>query len=58
MSMKKVLITGSESYIGTVLLPYLKNEGFDVTGLDTGLITDCLLCPTNPVKTINYYLHT
>lgn len=52
MSMKKVLITGSESYIGTVLLPYLKNEGFDVTGLDTGLITDCLLYPTDPVKTI------
>lgn len=50
--MKKVLVTGSESYIGTVLLPYLKNEGFDVTGLDTGLITDCLLYPSGPMKTI------
>lgn len=50
--MKKVLVTGSESYIGTVLTAYLKKKGYEVTGLDTGLITDCTLYPTQPVKTI------
>lgn len=32
----KVLVTGSEGYIGTRLVQVLLDEGFDVTGLDTG----------------------
>lgn len=32
----KVLVTGSEGYIGTVLVQELLKRGFDVTGLDTG----------------------
>jgi len=32
----KVLVTGSDGYIGTVLCPYLMDRGFDVVGLDTG----------------------
>lgn len=32
----KVLITGSDGYIGSVLGPYLIDKGYDVTGLDTG----------------------
>jgi nucleoside-diphosphate-sugar epimerase len=32
----RVLITGSEGYIGTILAPYLMNSGHDVVGLDTG----------------------
>ena len=32
----RVLITGSEGYIGTILAPYLMARGHDVTGVDTG----------------------
>ncbi len=32
----RVLVTGSEGYIGTVLCAYLLDRGHDVTGLDTG----------------------
>jgi nucleoside-diphosphate-sugar epimerase len=34
----RVLITGSEGYIGTVLVPMLLERGHAVTGLDTGLV--------------------
>jgi len=33
--MNKVLVTGSEGYIGSVLVPILINEGYDIVGLDT-----------------------
>ncbi len=32
----KVLLTGSEGYIGSVLGPYLARRGHDIVGLDTG----------------------
>lgn len=32
----KVLVTGTDGYIGTLLGPYLMERGHDVTGLDTG----------------------
>lgn len=32
----RVLVTGSEGYIGTVLAPYLLARGHDVVGVDTG----------------------
>jgi nucleoside-diphosphate-sugar epimerase len=37
----RVLVTGSLGYIGAVLTPMLKAEGFDVTGLDSDLYKDC-----------------
>lgn len=49
--MKRVLVTGSQSYIGSVLTPYLTKCGFDTVGLDTGFIRDCQLYPVNDVKT-------
>jgi nucleoside-diphosphate-sugar epimerase len=32
----RVLVTGSEGYIGTILCAYLLEQGHDVTGVDTG----------------------
>jgi nucleoside-diphosphate-sugar epimerase len=32
----RILVTGSEGYIGTLLLPILLQKGHDVVGLDTG----------------------
>jgi len=39
----KILITGTEGYIGARMAPILAGRGFDVTGLDTGFYRDgCL----------------
>ncbi len=32
---KKILVTGSEGYIGSVLMPMLNREGYEITGLDS-----------------------
>jgi hypothetical protein len=32
----KVLVTGADGFIGSVMTPLLRRQGFDVTGLDTG----------------------
>lgn len=37
----KVLVTGHKGFIGTVMVPMLLEEGFDVTGLDTDLYRYC-----------------
>lgn len=37
----KVLVTGHKGYIGTVMVPILQREGFDVVGLDTDLYRFC-----------------
>lgn len=38
--MSKVLVTGSQGFIGAVLVPYLKAKGHEVYGLDTDLYRD------------------
>jgi nucleoside-diphosphate-sugar epimerase len=39
----KVLVTGTEGYIGARLAPYLMRHGYEVAGLDTGFYRDgCL----------------
>lgn len=43
----KVLVTGCLGYIGSVLIPYLKNLGYDCIGYDTGFFKDCLLYKSN-----------
>jgi len=37
----KVLVTGHEGYIGSILAPYLADAGHEVVGLDTGLYHGC-----------------
>ena len=51
----KVLVTGSDGYIGTQLAQVLKSQGFDVVGLDTGFYRDGLLYDgiTPPKKVVN-----
>lgn len=40
----RVLITGSDGYLGALVAPYLVARGFDVTGLDTGYYKSGWLC--------------
>jgi nucleoside-diphosphate-sugar epimerase len=38
----RVLVTGNNGYIGTVMVPMLQAEGFEVTGLDSDLFEGCV----------------
>jgi len=38
----RVLVTGHKGYIGTIMVPMLQAEGFDVTGLDNDLFDGCV----------------
>ena len=51
----KILVTGTEGYLGSLLAPLLINEGHDVLGLDTGYYKSGWLYNTNSVtpKTLN-----
>jgi nucleoside-diphosphate-sugar epimerase len=42
----RVLLTGHQGYLGTVMAPVLTAAGHDVVGLDSGLFADCVLGPT------------
>jgi nucleoside-diphosphate-sugar epimerase len=41
----RVLVTGHEGYLGSVLVPRLTAAGHEVIGLDTGLFADCIIGP-------------
>ncbi|MEU8148681.1 SDR family oxidoreductase [Nonomuraea sp. NPDC048901] len=41
----RVLLTGHQGYLGTVMSPVLAEAGHEVTGLDSGLFADCVLGP-------------
>ena len=41
----RILLTGHQGYLGTVLAPVLASAGHQVTGLDSGLFADCILGP-------------
>ena len=44
----RVLVTGHDGYIGTVLVPLFQQAGHEVVGLDSGLFTECVFgtnCP-------------
>jgi len=38
----KVLVTGHDGYIGTVLVPLFRAAGHEVVGLDSGLFSECV----------------
>lgn len=42
----RVLLTGHQGYLGTVMVPVLDAARHDVVGLDSGLFADCVLGPT------------
>ena len=52
MSKKKVIITGSLGYVGSVLAPYLLERGYEVRGFDTGFFKDALLYPAPQYETV------
>jgi len=39
----RILVTGNLGYVGTITSSYLRNQGFDVVGLDSGFYKECLL---------------
>lgn len=47
----RVLITGNQGYLGTVMSEVLSAEGHSITGLDSGYFADCVMgtAPTDPV---------
>ncbi len=50
--MKRILVTGSLGYLGSVLTKILAESGFDCIGYDTGFFKDCLLYPPPSTETI------
>lgn len=42
---KRVLVTGHNGYLGSVMAPHLVSNGFEVSGLDTGYFSECTLVP-------------
>ena len=50
METKRIVITGSLGYIGTVLVPYLTRQHHDCIGYDVGFFRDCTLYPPEPQR--------
>jgi nucleoside-diphosphate-sugar epimerase len=48
----RILLTGHQGYIGTILVPLLREAGDEVVGLDSGLFRECSLRTVLPVPTI------
>ncbi|WP_040814688.1 NAD-dependent epimerase/dehydratase family protein [Nocardia concava] len=44
----RVLVTGHQGYLGTVMVPLLQRAGHDVTGLDSGYFAECVLGEAPP----------
>ena len=44
----RVLLTGHQGYLGTLMAPILADAGHTVTGLDSGLYADCVLGEAPP----------
>lgn len=42
---ERILITGHEGYIGSVMVPVFLEAGYDIAGLDTGYFRECNIVP-------------
>jgi nucleoside-diphosphate-sugar epimerase len=49
--MKRILVTGSLGYLGSVLTKYLNESGFHVVGFDAGFFKNALLYTPTPTET-------
>lgn len=51
---KTIMVTGNLGYIGSVMVPFLTDIGYEVAGYDIGYYEDCYLkpCPQKLVKQI------
>lgn len=53
----RVLVTGHRGYIGTVMVPMLQDNGFDVTGFDSDLFEGCIFgdqSVSGPISNVPY----
>lgn len=51
---RRILITGHEGYIGSVMAPFFLKAGYDVVGLDAGFFRECSLIPNqNQIPSIS-----
>ncbi len=48
----KVLVTGHQGYIGTVMVPMLLKAGYDVTGCDAYFFERCTYSPGGPIANV------
>ncbi len=46
----RILLTGHNGYIGSVMLPVLRAKGHDVVGFDAGYYDACKFLPNEPVE--------
>ena len=44
----RILVTGHNGYIGSVLVPLLEQAGHEVVGLDSDLFAPCTFGPKGP----------
>jgi nucleoside-diphosphate-sugar epimerase len=42
---KRILVTGHNGFIGSVMAPHFASAGYEVMGLDTGYFSECSLVP-------------
>jgi nucleoside-diphosphate-sugar epimerase len=50
---QRVLVTGSQGYLGSVMTEYLVRAGHSVCGLDAGFFDDCTLVPGGDLPVID-----
>lgn len=52
VKINRILLTGNNGYIGSVMAPGLQRAGYDVVGLDADYFADCKLAPCDGIPTL------